>query len=205
MYIEGIQASPTAQKSWKLRLFGLSSACALCGIIILIFGLVGFVGIACAMPNLFLFSEIWKLKTNYTGPLRAIAGLSLALFLACSGALLFVLLIEPSLLGRSSCHATFSQMNADFKSLQNALDMYKLNAGNYTTTGQGLEALVSKPSIAPIPNRWSQIMKSKPLDPWRCPYVYKFPGKKSANMPEIISKGADGIEGNEDDFSSDDP
>jgi general secretion pathway protein G len=100
--------------------------------------------------------------------------------------------------------AKVSQTNADFKSLQNALDMYKLNAGNYPTTGQGLKALVEKPSSAPKPARWSQIMKTESLDPWKNPYGYKFPGRKNANEPEIISKGKDGIEGNEDDLSSQD-
>lgn len=202
---ESIYSVVPARKYSKLRFIGLTTAFSLSGIVILIFGLVGFVGIACAVPNLFLFSEIWKLKTNYTGPLRAIAGLSLGLLLSCSGAFMFIILIEPSYLGHHPCHSTHSQVEVDFKSLQNALDMYKLNAGNYPTTGQGLEALVSKPTSAPTPISWSQIMKSKPMDPWRNPYLYKFPGKKSANKPEIICIGPDEIKGTADDRSSDDP
>ena len=100
--------------------------------------------------------------------------------------------------------AKLSQANADFKSIQNSLDMYKLNGGNYPTTGQGLKALVEKPSSAPKPARWVQIMKAEPLDPWKNPYGYKFPGRKNPSEPEIISKGKDGIEGNEDDLSSQD-
>lgn len=98
--------------------------------------------------------------------------------------------------------AKISQVNADFKSIMNALDSYKLIGGNYPTTSQGLKALVEKPTSAPKPARWGQIMKTEPLDPWKQPYGYKFPGKKDATEPEIISKGPDGIEGNEDDLSS---
>ena len=192
----------TRSKRW---LYGLNALYLVLGIVIIrIFGVAGGVGIACALPCLMLFSEIRRLKTNYTGPLRAIAGLSFSLLLSCSGALLFILLIQPSFLGGGFGTTCCSNLNADFKSLQNALDMYRLNCGNYPTSVQGLEALVSKPSIAPTPTRWSQIMKTEALDPWKNPYVYKFPGKKNANKPEIISKGPDGIEGNKDDISSQD-
>lgn len=100
--------------------------------------------------------------------------------------------------------AKLSQTNADFKSIMTALDSYKLNAGNYPSTSQGLKALVDKPTSAPKPTRWIQVMKTEPLDPWKQPYGYKFPGKKNPSEPEIISKGKDGIEGNEDDLSSQD-
>jgi len=100
--------------------------------------------------------------------------------------------------------AKISQTNADFKSIQNALDMYKLIGGTYPSTSQGLKALVEKPNSAPKPSKWSQSMKAEPLDPWKNPYGYKFPGKKNPSEPEIISKGPDGIEGNEDDISSQD-
>ncbi len=100
--------------------------------------------------------------------------------------------------------AKISQTNADFKSIQNSLDMYKLIGGTYPSTSQGLKALVEKPTSAPKPSKWSKAMNAEPLDPWKNPYGYKFPGKKNPAEPEIISKGPDGIEGNEDDLSSQD-
>lgn len=100
--------------------------------------------------------------------------------------------------------AKLSQVEADFKSLDTGLMTYKLNAGNFPTTQQGLKALVEKPTTNPIPRRWSQISKKVPLDPWKQEYIYRFPGKKNANEYEIISKGPDGIENNADDISSQD-
>jgi general secretion pathway protein G len=100
--------------------------------------------------------------------------------------------------------ANKTQVQADFQSIRNALDMYKLTAGNYPTAGQGLKALVEKPTTAPKPARWTQFMKSEPLDPWKNPYSYKFPGTQKADEPEIISTGPDGIKGTADDLRSQD-
>lgn len=100
--------------------------------------------------------------------------------------------------------AKLKRVESDFKSFQSALSMYKLNAGSFPTTQQGLNAMVIKPSTTPVPRRWVQVMSSVPNDPWDVPYLYKFPGKKRANDFEIISKGPDGIENTADDLSSQD-
>jgi general secretion pathway protein G len=100
--------------------------------------------------------------------------------------------------------AKLRQVEADFKSFQSALAMYKLNAGSYPTTQQGLKALVDKPSSTPVPRRWVQVMSKIPLDPWDSPYGYRFPGKKRANEFELYSKGPDGMENTGDDLSSQD-
>jgi general secretion pathway protein G len=100
--------------------------------------------------------------------------------------------------------AKIRQVEADFKSLGSALEMYKLNAGQYPTTQQGLKALQDKPTSTPVPRRWVQVMSKVPTDPWQSPYGYRFPGKKRANEFELISKGPDGIENNQDDLSSQD-
>jgi general secretion pathway protein G len=65
-----------------------------------------------------------------------------------------------------------------------------------------LEALVTRPSGEPRAKRWVKLADSVPLDPWQNEYGYKFPGSVDAGMFELISKGADGIEGTEDDISS---
>ncbi|MGA0846066.1 MAG: type II secretion system major pseudopilin GspG, partial [Luteolibacter sp.] len=77
--------------------------------------------------------------------------------------------------------AKLRQVESDFKSFESALAMYKLNAGSYPTTQQGLKALVDKPSSTPAPRRWVQVMSKIPEDPWGAPYLYRFPGKKRAN------------------------
>lgn len=100
--------------------------------------------------------------------------------------------------------AKLKQVEADFKSLESALQMYKLNAGQYPTGSQGLKALVDKPTSTPAPRRWVQVMTKIQPDPWGAPYVYRFPGKKRANEFELISNGPDGLPNNADDLSSQD-
>ncbi len=100
--------------------------------------------------------------------------------------------------------AKLKQVDADFKSLDSGLEMYKLNAGSFPATQQGLRALNVKPTTTPVPRRWVQVMKSVPKDPWGADYTYRFPGKKRANDYEIMSRGPDGVENTEDDLSSQD-
>lgn len=100
--------------------------------------------------------------------------------------------------------AKLRQVESDFKSFQSALAMYKLNAGSFPTTQQGLKALQDKPSTTPVPRRWVQVMSKIPTDPWDTVYGYRFPGKKRANEFEMYSMGPDGIENTEDDLSSQD-
>ena len=89
----------------------------------------------------------------------------------------------------------------DFASIDNALLTYRNNAGNFPSGQQGLSALVEKPSSSPRPRRWIQIMDQVPKDPWGNEYVYKYPRSRY----ELISYGADGLEGSKDDISSEDP
>jgi general secretion pathway protein G len=98
--------------------------------------------------------------------------------------------------------AKLRQVETDFKSFDSALRMYKLNAGTFPSSQQGLNALRDKPTSTPVPRRWVQVMSKIPLDPWDQPYVYLFPGKKKPGEFEMISKGPDAKENTDDDLSS---
>jgi len=100
--------------------------------------------------------------------------------------------------------AKLKQVDADFSSYSNALSAYKLNAGSYPTSQQGLKALVEKPTTTPVPRRWVQVMTKTNPDPWGSDYGYKFPGKKRANEFEMTSNGPDGLANSADDLSSQD-
>ena len=86
----------------------------------------------------------------------------------------------------------------DIKTIESALKLYKLDNGNYPTTEQGLEALIKKTEIPPVPKRWKEggylETKNIPLDPWGNPYVYISPATGGYDY-EIISYGADGEPG----------
>lgn len=96
-------------------------------------------------------------------------------------------------------------VDGDFSALNNGLQLYKTNAGHYPSEQQGLKALVEKPTSTPRPRRWAQIMDNPPKDPWDNEYIYKYPGTQDRSRPEVICMGKDGLEGTEDDMSSQDP
>ena len=81
--------------------------------------------------------------------------------------------------------------------LEQALGIFHLDNGFYPTTEQGLSALVSKPSLPPVPPKYNNegYIKKIPLDGWKREYMYLSPGKEGDF--EIISLGADGQIGGE--------
>ena len=72
-----------------------------------------------------------------------------------------------------------------------ALDTYLVDVGQYPSTEQGLGALRANPGAA----GWNgpYLRKEVPADPWGNAYVYRAPGRSGGF--EILSYGADGLEG----------
>ncbi|MCK6412286.1 MAG: type II secretion system major pseudopilin GspG [Azonexus sp.] len=85
----------------------------------------------------------------------------------------------------------------DIASLAQALKLYRLDNRRYPTTEQGLQALVSKPQQAPVPEGWKQggYIERLPLDPWGQPYQFLNPGLRGEI--DVFSFGADGVAGGE--------
>lgn len=85
----------------------------------------------------------------------------------------------------------------DVHTLEQALDIYKLQNGFYPSTEQGLEALAQRPGGHPEPRSWKTggYIKQLPSDPWGSEYQYLNPG---VHRPvDIYSLGADGQLGGE--------
>lgn len=95
-----------------------------------------------------------------------------------------------------------NRCRADLLSLNSALKVYSLNAGRPPTTEQGLEALVARPTLEPLPEDWVQIMSKAPMDPWRQPFRYReLSVERGVFRWELRSAGPDGLTGNEDDLA----
>jgi general secretion pathway protein G len=133
---------------------------------------------------------------------RVAAGFTLLEMVIVLGIIAVLLGGSIALIGGVGEGAKIQRVKGDFQSISSALKTYQINAGNYPTTQQGLKALVEKPTTTPKPDDWVKIAEKVPTDPWKNEYGYKFPGSKNPALFEIISKGPDGIEGNEDDRSS---
>lgn len=94
--------------------------------------------------------------------------------------------------------ANVQKARADFSSLQTALKLYRIDNFNYPTTEQGLEALVTKSSIAPVPRNFksSGYIDNLNKDPWGNDYQYMSPADDGKEY-DIYSLGADGVSGGE--------
>lgn len=112
---------------------------------------------------------------------------------------LLVSIVAPNVLNQAD-DARTQKVFADFSAIETSLSMYKLGNYNYPSSEQGLEALVNKPSIDPIPNNWKKggYLKELPLDPWGRPYLYLSPAEFSDEAFDIYTLGADGVTGGED-------
>lgn len=108
-------------------------------------------------------------------------------------------LIAPNILGRVD-KARVTAAKTDIATLEQALEMYRLDNHSYPSTDQGLEALVAKPGGDPEPKNWNAegyLKKGKlPQDPWGHAYQYLQPGQEKRPF-DLFSLGADGREGGE--------
>jgi general secretion pathway protein G len=87
-------------------------------------------------------------------------------------------------------------------SLQNTMDIYKLDVGTYPSTAVGLNALVAPPSDLKNPNKWKGPYITNgtlPTDPWGNPYQYELLGPRQY---KIFSVGEDGEPNTADDVSN---
>ncbi len=102
-------------------------------------------------------------------------------------------IVGTQLLGEAE-KAKADASRIQMKSLESALDLYRLHNSTYPTTEQGLEALIRPPEVGRIPKNWQGPYlnsNSVPTDGWDNPFVYSSDGKTVT----IISLGADGLEG----------
>ena len=91
---------------------------------------------------------------------------------------------------------------ADVSVLSTSLALYEARSFKVPSTEQGLKALVERPRVDPIPERWRQLLEEVPKDPWGREYKYAAPGKRSKKAFDVYSAGPDGVDGNEDDIGN---
>ena len=83
--------------------------------------------------------------------------------------------------------------------IESAIERFGLDCGQYPDDSMGLEALLSPPSG--LEDRWNgPYLKASQLnDPWDNPYIYVAEGQINPGSFDLISLGADGMEGGEGD------
>jgi len=110
---------------------------------------------------------------------------------------LLISVVAPTVLNRAD-EARVGKVLADFKNIETALKIYRLDNYVYPTTEQGLQALVEPSTLDPEPRNFKEggYLEELPMDPWGRAYVYLSPGEHGE--VDIYSLGADGLTGGED-------
>ncbi len=113
-------------------------------------------------------------------------------------------LIVPKVMDRPD-EARVMAARQDIAAIGQALKLYRLDNMRYPSTEQGLQALVAKPTLQPVPTNWKSggYLEKLPNDPWGAPYQYLHPGRNGEM--DIYSLGADsqpGGEGNDADIGN---
>ncbi len=84
------------------------------------------------------------------------------------------------------------------KNVESALNQYKVMVGEYPSQGEGLRALLNPPNgLKPFFSG-----KKTPKDDFGNEILYYNPARSGGGPFEVVSKGADGQEGTEDDLRS---
>ncbi len=104
--------------------------------------------------------------------------------------------VMPNIIGKGE-QAKQKLACTQMKSISQSLELFKQDNGGYPETEEGLEALITNPD----PEKYSGFMpggyfssKKVPRDPWKHNYIYT----ATEDGFDIISLGADGKEGGED-------
>ena len=103
-------------------------------------------------------------------------------------------LLVPKLVGRTD-DARIIAAKLDIATVMQALKLYKLDNQRYPTTEQGLQALITKPTVGPAADGWKSggYLDKLPKDPWSHPYQFLSPGINGEI--DVFTLGADGQPG----------
>ncbi|MEC7804298.1 MAG: type II secretion system major pseudopilin GspG [Pseudomonadota bacterium] len=98
-------------------------------------------------------------------------------------------LIAPNLIGRID-EARVTAARNDIRTIESALQLYRMDNFRYPSTEEGVEALVTKPDDPDI--KWPEggYLQRLPKDPWDRPYLYLQPGNNG--IYDLYSFGRDG-------------
>ncbi len=98
----------------------------------------------------------------------------------------------PKLSGHTR-RAEITRARAEIESIGTALAQYEMDMGEFP---RSLQELVTSPGN----ERWNgpYLPKGVPVDPWKRPYVYAYPGQRNPRSYDLSSLGPDGVESADD-------
>lgn len=134
-------------------------------------------------------------KQTYRLASRAATGFTLIEILVVMMILgILAALVAPNIIGNVD-KAQITAAKQDIRTMEGALDMFRLDRFRYPTNEEGLEALVTPPSDPTIPFPAGGYIKRLPKDPWGRAYLYQYPGTHGEY--DVFTLGRDGTPGGE--------
>ncbi|MDC4204432.1 MAG: type II secretion system major pseudopilin GspG [Candidatus Manganitrophus sp.] len=112
-------------------------------------------------------------------------------------------LVVPKLVGRTD-EARRVAAKVQIKNIEEGLQMYKLDNGDYPSTEQGLDALVNKPSVGETPKNWREgvtFRRFRPI-PGEISMSMSAPGPMAISISSPTAPTAKGGEGKSADIES---
>lgn len=98
-------------------------------------------------------------------------------------------------LGKAKCDIAKAKM----ATIENALGRFFVDCGRYPDDSEALEVLLEAPEDVEEKWRGPYLKRSELLDPWENPYQYRQQGEVNPGSFDLVSFGADGLEGGEGD------
>ena len=106
-------------------------------------------------------------------------------------------IVAPNVMRRID-DAQVTKVSSDLRTIETALNLYRMDNFRYPTSEQGIKALYEKPNDSSVRN-WKEggyLDSSGRKDPWGNDYRYVYPGSHGKEF-DIFTYGADNQEGGE--------
>jgi general secretion pathway protein G len=132
-------------------------------------------------------------RRSASGALRAFTILEILVVLAIIGMLVGLGVANlDKILGNSKADLAAVFVKSSIKV---PLQQYMMNMGDYPSTAEGLQALITAPGNKADRWRGPYLLEAKlPEDPWNRPYQYRYPGTHNKNGYDVYSLGQAGVE-----------
>ncbi len=137
-------------------------------------------------------------RRGHAGARQAFTLIELLLVLVILGILAAI--VVPKFSGRTE-QARVAAAQSQIATFNTALDAFEVDNGYYPKGKSGLHDLVQQPRDA---QNWRgpYLKGDIPLDPWKHEYIYECPGRHNPTSYDLMSTGADGQVGGEDDIAN---
>ena len=135
-----------------------------------------------------------RLRTKKTGADRGFTLIEIMVVVVILGILAATII--PQFIGTTHS-AKLGTAKSNIAQLETQIERFHINMDRYPSTQEGLGVLVDPPAGDDEKLWRGPYIKLLRNDPWKNPYQYKSPGTHGSRTFDLWSRGADGVDGGE--------